>query len=183
MASAMSPAMPATSPKMNMPDGAPAPLAASVTQDRLRDAASGIVSKRALTLDQPARDITLDGIRHRGHFIGFRKHRAAITRVLHETILPLVATHLDMRDNVDPQTRNVALAHAAIEQVHVVGTSSNKGSSASLSRSSRATSASRKSTTTPERSAASIRASRTASFSGCRRSVSQSCPDLFCVPT
>ena len=41
-----------------------------------------------------------------------------------------------------------------------------QGSSASLSNSSRATSASRRSTTTPERSAASMRASRTASFSG-----------------
>ena len=100
--------------------GAPAPLAASVIQDRLRNTASGIVSKRALALDQPARDVTLDGIRHRGHFIGFREHRAAITRVLHETILSLVATHLHMRDNVDPQARNVAFAHAAVEQVHVV---------------------------------------------------------------
>jgi len=83
--------------------------------------AASIVSKCAFALDQPTRDIALDGIRHRGHFIGFCKHRAAIARVLHEPILPLVAAHLDMRDDVDPQARSVALAHAAIEQVHVVG--------------------------------------------------------------
>jgi hypothetical protein len=100
--------------------GSQAPLAASVMQDRLRDAAADVIGKRALTLDQPASNVTFDGIRHCGHFIGLREHRAAIARALHETILPLVAAHLDMRNDVDPKARNVTLAHTAIEEVHVV---------------------------------------------------------------
>ena len=48
-------------------------------------------------------------------------HRAAVAGVLHETVLPLVAAHLDMRDDVDPQPRHVAAADAAVEQFDARG--------------------------------------------------------------
>ena len=92
-----------------------------MTQDRLRDTASCIVSQGALAFHEPTGDIALNGARHRRDFIGFGQHRASIARVLHEPILPPVATHLDMRDNVDPQMRDVALAHATVKQFDIVG--------------------------------------------------------------
>jgi len=48
------------------------------------------------------------------------QHLAAEAGVLHETIEPLVASHRNMRDDVDPQPRRVALADAAIEQVDAI---------------------------------------------------------------
>lgn len=97
------------------PSAAPAPMA----QDRLRNPTPGVVGQGAFALDQPPRDVTPDGIRHRGHFVRFGEHCPAVTRVLYEPILPFVTAHLDMRNDVNPQARNIALAHAAIEKLHV----------------------------------------------------------------
>ena len=80
-----------------------------------------VVGKRALALDQPARHVAGDRVHHLRHFVGLRQHRAAVAGVLHETVLPLVAAHLDMGDDVDPQPRHVAFAHAAVEQFDVLG--------------------------------------------------------------
>ena len=75
-----------------------------------------VVGQRALALDQPARDIAGDRAHDFRHFVAFGQHGAAIAGVLHETVLPLVAAHLDMGDDVDPQPRHVAPADAAVEQ-------------------------------------------------------------------
>ena len=42
-------------------------------------------------------------------------------RVLHEAVDALVAAHQDMRDDVDPQPRRLALADAAVEQIDIGG--------------------------------------------------------------
>ena len=51
----------------------------------------------------------------------FRKHAAAEPGVLDEAILALVASHLHMRDGVEPQARRVAARDAAIEQLDAIG--------------------------------------------------------------
>ena len=80
-----------------------------------------IVGQSALALDQPARDIARHRLHDVGQFVALRQHGAAVARVLHETVLPLVAAHLDMRDDVDPQPRHVAARQAAVEQIDVLG--------------------------------------------------------------
>ena len=74
-----------------------------------------------LALDHAARDIVGDGIDDDGHVVGFGEHDAAEPGVLHEAVDPLVAAHQDVRDDVDPQPRRLALADAAIEQVDLFG--------------------------------------------------------------
>ena len=84
---------------------------------------------------------------------------AAEAGVVQEAVGPLVAAHGDMGDGVDPQPRRVAAAHAAIEQIDL-GRNFGKQRIERLVQQfeARATSASRRSTTTLVRSAASTRA-------------------------
>ena len=77
--------------------------------------------QRMLALDHAAGDVIGDGLDDCVHLVGFRDHDAAETRILHETIDPLVAAHQHMRHHVDPQPRRIALADAAVEQVDLRG--------------------------------------------------------------
>src|SRR5262249_17506756 len=100
-------------------DGAPAALIARPPKYRLGDAARRIVGQSALAFDHSACHVTGDCVYKRRHLIGFRKNCASISGVLHETVLTLVATHLHMRYDVDPEPRHVAFAHATVEQFDV----------------------------------------------------------------
>jgi hypothetical protein len=90
-----------------------------MANDRLRDTAPFIIAQGSLTLDQPTRDIPGDRVDHGGYLVGLRQNGTPVPRILHEAILSLVATHLDMSNHVDPKPRHITLAHAAVEQVHV----------------------------------------------------------------
>ena len=81
------------------------------------DSTTGVATMRMFALDHAARDIVGNGIDHHGHVVGFGEHDAAEAGVLHEAVDPLVASHQDVRDDVNPQPRRFALADAAIEQV------------------------------------------------------------------
>ena len=76
-----------------------------------------IFFKRALALDQAARNIS----RHRLHdvcnVVRFREHMPAEAAVVKKAIASLVASHRDMGDSVDPQSRRLAAADTAIEQI------------------------------------------------------------------
>ena len=79
----------------------------------------GIARQRTLAFDHPPRNVARHRTLELRHLVRFGEHRAAVTRVLDETVLPLVAAHLDMGDDVDPQPRRVTPADAAVEQVDV----------------------------------------------------------------
>ena len=121
--------------------------------------------QRVFALDHAAGDIVGDGVDDGRNLMRFGDHDAAEAGVLHKAIDALVAAHQRHAPRRRSTAAGFALADAAIEQIDRSGICANNGSSASLRISSRATSASRRSTTTPVRSAASMRACRNASRS------------------
>src|SRR4029078_2684450 len=78
-------------------------------------------SQRMLALDQAASNVIRHRIDDRGHLVRLGKHDTAIAGILHETIDALVAPHHHMRYHVDPESRRLALADAAVEQVDLLG--------------------------------------------------------------
>ena len=70
--------------------------------------------------DHAARDVIGHRIDDHGNVVRLREHDAAKTAVLNEAVDALVASHQDMRDDVDPQPRRLALADAAVEQVDMI---------------------------------------------------------------
>ncbi len=120
---------------------------------------SGILVERALPLDDAARHVSGDRLHDVGNLVRLGEHVAADTGVVQKAVEALVAPHGDMGDGVDPQPRRFAAGDAAVEQIDV-RRNFGKQRIERLVRevSSRAHSASRKSTTTLVRSAASMRA-------------------------
>ena len=103
-----------------------APIRNGQTRERWRGAGGWCCDlhrhrQRVLALDDPARDVVGHRFDDRRRLVGFRKHDAAVTRVLHEAVGALVAAHDDVRDHVDPESRRIAAADAAVEQIDGVG--------------------------------------------------------------
>jgi len=79
-----------------------------------------VLGKRALAFDQAASDVFRYHIDDIGACGRFRQHLAPEPRILDEAVNALVASHLDMRDGIDPQARSVAARQTAIEQVNTI---------------------------------------------------------------
>lgn len=69
----------------------------------------------AFTLDKAARHVLGDGFGDIGDVVRLREHAAAETAIQQETINSLIAAHGDVRNRIDPKTRRVASAQAAVE--------------------------------------------------------------------
>ena len=78
------------------------------------------VQPALFAFDHAARDVIGHRIDDHGNVVRLREHDATKTAVLNEAVDALVASHQDMRDDVDPQPRRLALADAAVEQVDMI---------------------------------------------------------------
>src|SRR5712675_2973298 len=77
--------------------------------------------ERALALDDAAGDVAGHRLDDLVDFGRFGQYRAAVAAVLHEAVGALVAAHVDMGDDVDPQPRGNAAGDAAVEHLDGVG--------------------------------------------------------------
>src|SRR5262249_4127815 len=83
-------------------NGTPVALPTITSQHGLSNTHSRVVGQRTFTFGKTACNVASDCLHERRHLVGLCQHRAAITCVLDEAVLPLVAAHLDMRHHVNP---------------------------------------------------------------------------------
>ena len=76
---------------------------------------SGIALERALPLDQPSRYISRYRLHDVGNVVRLGQYVASHPAVVQETVNAFIAPHRDMRHRIDPQSRRLAAANAAIE--------------------------------------------------------------------